>query len=134
MSECGEPGHVCVDCQFEVFKTECCYWLEKWGLWDWEVEFEEEDLEDAFGCFRANIGGRLARISMSTHDKEARLKSQGHRGLCRTAFHEVFHLILSGFEYQAGRVVDHDDVEELSHVIIRRMENLVFLPDYERRF
>lgn len=128
------PDDEAMVARFEEFKCECRYWLGVFGLLDWEVYYRHERVEGCFGCYRADLAGRAATIILSSDVEGSDTEFYGHRDLMKTAFHEVAHILLSPFEYQAHRVLSDEDVSEMSHIVIRRLESAVFAPDYDRRF
>ena len=116
---------------FETFKKETLYWVEKLSMRNYEWNFCFEELEYARACVCIDVEGRLATMTLSkTWDVEPKSKI-----LRRSAFHEVFEVLLGSLQVTALTSIGRDDLYNAElHNVIRRMENTQFVDDYNRRF
>ena len=116
---------------FEYFKDRCHFWIERFGMIDWQVHYEMGDIEDNRGRCLAHYKGRVATIAL-TDNLDCRRKEL-HENLDRTAFHEVMELFLSPLECCArSRIWDDDIYDRENHAIIRTLEN-IFIGYIERK-
>lgn len=125
-------GHKTSKIHFDIFKKECNYWIEKFGLKEWNVDFQHDD----------NIEGSLASCSVNLPARKAIIFLEPLWGddnptpqeLKRVAFHEVMELFLSPVWYLAEeRFVTANQLEENRHGVIRTMENCVWKDDVKKR-
>lgn len=110
---------------FEIFKAECEKWVKIWGLLDWEVFYYHQKLTgDTAARCTTNSSNRIASLFLSTEWDESEVTNHIIR---RRAFHEVSELFLARlFSLACDRFVDEESLDEASHAIIRRLENVVF--------
>lgn len=113
---------------FTLFKDEAQYWIAKFGLFDWDIEFKHEPNEE------------LSMLAWCAYDNDSCINRYCQIGLNQTwamevedhvvkqvAFHEVLEVLLLRIGYIAKlRDFNEADLIEEIHVIIRRFENTVF--------
>ena len=116
---------------FKLFLDETQYWVNRFGLQDYEIRVATTDDEGVRGTCTtyANNEDRIADICVS-----AQWEKPEHRDLCRVAFHESCELLMREFFNVCAPVVAGPLVRTELHRLIRRLENSVFVDDYERRF
>lgn len=110
---------------FELFKSTCKKWVERFGLKGWEICYQHVKLRDdrTAECSYDMIG-RTASLALSTEIDD---DTYGHRSVCRDAFHEVGELLLVRIRVLARRrYATEDDIDEEVHGIIRTLENVLF--------
>ena len=114
--------------QFELFKKECEFWIDHFGLKGWHVEYIHQNHDDGRACCGWKISGRIANITLSTEWEDWRKEPITENDIKRSAFHEVCELLLSRLSMMAkNRIANHDDVvDEEVHNIIRTLENTIF--------
>ena len=111
---------------FKLFKQECKKWMKIFGLTDWEPYFlhlSKKGSDALAGC-SFNVVSRGATFHLNKNwaddvvsDKEIKI----------TAFHEVTELLLGPLNYLSReRYVAVDQIEEATHAIIRRLENVAY--------
>ncbi len=120
---------------FELFKTEFNYWVDKIGLRSWEFwfVFKEDDKNRAW--FSANVEGRLAEIGLNTVFKDS-CRDDAKADICKSAFHEAAEILfcnLAGFANMDAPPSMKSEIITEVHRIIRRLEHLMWRPDWERR-
>lgn len=107
---------------FKLFKQTCSYYLELFGITDYEVEFLHENLSEdtlaATGWWTdretKNITFRLATDWSGTEITNAEIEA--------TAFHEVLHGLLCRINNIANdRYISKVDIGEECHVLINRI-------------
>jgi len=120
------------DSLYELFKKEAEYWLEKFGLTDWNVNFSHEDLNrpDRWSQVSYNWIGREVTISLNTQidDKEIpKERTKLEKEIRKSAFHEIMHLVLADLEICArSREFNVDTLETILHACIHRLEKVLF--------
>lgn len=128
------PTEVTTDEHYTIFREEVSYWISLFGLTDWALWFAH-DLYNGFAWFGfEDISDRIVTFGLST---EWPGHTPNHIALSKSAFHEVCELLLCMPEAIAGEHLcpsDRDRLREAAHATIRRLEHVVWLPDYERRF
>jgi len=119
-----------------VFVDEFMYWVDKYGMKDWEIVFSlTNTAEHDYNKVRADIGvdheGKIAVVRL---DKEWDGMDPSEHNLKRCAYHEATELLISKFvDICRSRTVTVAEIEEQSHRIIRILENVQFEPDYKTR-
>jgi hypothetical protein len=108
--------------QFEYFKKRCEYWRVKFQMGNWDFGYWHEKCEDVKAEYKIKGGGRVATIWFATEwdDDITFLK------IDRTAFHEVFEILLHELRLLALHYYAYAEVDERTHMIVRVMENVVF--------
>lgn len=118
--------HVTNTKDFVLFVKSCKEWLLKFGVTEWRIDYEHDDLpfNSTRGWVNFSVTGRWAVIGLAKNwgDEDevtiARIKE--------TAFHEVQELILSRLAVSPfDRSVDEERITEEVHIVIRRWENFV---------
>ena len=103
---------------FRYFKKRCRYWIERFGLGDWEVEYKHRSR----GGTQAECHAHYDHFVVLTLDKDCDHPRQ-RRALERAAFHEVCELLLAELDILAKARLDvHDkDFDNARHTIINRL-------------
>lgn len=92
---------------FAEFKKECEYWLEYFGLIDWEYFITHEEIQDqpdATASFNLDSVARNTYIKCAIKVNVKPLKNE----IKTWAFHEVCHLLISGVTGLAWRSFNYD--------------------------
>lgn len=118
---------------FKFFRRECRYWLDKFHLYSWRIDFSHRvrtDLETgAFAWCDWWWKNHISEIGLSREiGQNCRTDV---KVLSATAFHEVCHLLLSELHTNAdidARPSILDDNTRIAHTIIRRLEKSVWEP------
>jgi len=115
---------------FDIFRQECIRWVRFFGLKEWKINavrrldetlFEEER---ALGKCAADPQSRVADFVIDADWGEIRVTTELLE-LC--AFHEVCELLLFKLAKMAEVQYSKAVVEEEVHVIVRKLENSIFL-------
>ena len=114
--------HKLTEKQFKSFESEVEYWLEYFGILDWQVLVLFEKIDDARGDCTFNIPGKIATIRLS---KEWNYPPKGF-DVEKCAFHEVCELLLCQLTVFSNFFIKDSIVEEQTHYIIRTLENTIF--------
>ncbi len=114
---------------FDTFKKEVEYWIQYFGMIDWELHIENTEEEDALGTCYGSIEHKLAGINLSSvwdeEPTEIRIK--------QIAFHEVTELFLYPLRMiMYERIVTEKEIENAIHTVIRTLENTVFKDKYKK--
>jgi hypothetical protein len=107
---------------YEIFKSECNYWIERYGLIGWEIHFDHSIIDKSRASCVSYGPGRMVALTLGTewHGLEPTPESIG-----KTAYHEVCELLLADLvEAATNRKFDADDLEAKTHAIIRTLENV----------
>jgi len=106
---------------FDEFVKEAEYWIDYFGLLDWEFHFYHISTNGR-AHYWADIQGRLASIELNTEwTFIPTLKD-----LQLSAFHEVCEIMIVPLSGMTSNVYDRNFVEGKTHTIIRRLENTIF--------
>lgn len=123
--------------RFRIFYEECNYWILKFGLKEWLINYEfnddyTEDWEDgnlAMLCWNPEGGRATIWLNLNWPDHE-----KYEMQVRRSAFHEIFELFISAMKnYIYKRHFTDSEVDREIHRIVRTMENTWFKEDYEQR-
>lgn len=113
---------------FEKFKEYFDYWIEIFGLKDWEIAYffskaEDEDDDGARASVHYDHGARIVVCSLN---KEWYGSEPTNQNLARCAYHEVAELLLGKLnEYTRTKATDNEITGEI-HRVIRILENVHF--------
>ena len=109
---------------FEIFNTEVDYWVNYFGLLEWEVHTEFEDDQSLLGWCSTQQESRICVIGLNKtwneEPTEYRVK--------QIAFHETCELLLSELRmatYERFHM-DENHIDRVTHSVIRRLENTIF--------
>jgi len=107
---------------FAEFKKECEYWIEYFGLSDWQIHFDHCEVKDGRASCWADIIGKLCTIELSTEWNASPVKWE----IKKVAFHEICELLINQLGVLAKWGHSIDIVNEQLHYVIRRLENTIF--------
>ena len=106
---------------YEIFKSECNYWIKRYGLVGWELHFDH-DVADQNRATCVTYGpGRMCALTLGTewHGLEPTPER-----VAKTAYHEICELLLADLvEAATDRKFDPENIEAKTHAIIRVLEN-----------
>lgn len=125
MSDNSEEKYVeTTEEDYELFKSECEYWIKFFGLQRWQVYYEHKNLDGYFGRCHTDLNAMCATIMFGNKWPEDCKNSDEIR---RTAFHESMELFIAPLDALArARYVNENEIEHHTHVIIRTLENVIF--------
>lgn len=111
---------------FQIFKKEARLWIDRFGLTNWEVIFYHEDDgdEELRGWMTAVFDHQIANIGLARSWVNSKVSV---RGIKKTAFHEVVHLLLANFSIlgqERWSIQKAYQAEE--HAVIRRLEEFFY--------
>ena len=108
---------------FDLFKRECEYWIEWFGINSWHVSYEHKNINDTQALLDYDTMNRSAEIVLAT-----KLPTNVHNDeyIKRTAFHEVAELLTCRLSTIAGWIGNKDFVLDRQHEIIHILENSVY--------
>ena len=108
---------------FNYFRQRCMHWAKILSISHFEFFFQFGDTPDDV---RADIGidlvGKICTIRLNSEWTSPVTKVQ----LDRVAFHEILELLLADLAFYAYISASRGLVEEVTHKIIRSLENYVF--------
>ena len=107
---------------FSEFKKECEYWIEYFGLLNWQVYFIHELRDGSRACMWIDIPGKVSTIQLSTIFNGTPQKNE----VKKSGFHEVCELLLRELSALGEQKFAKDFVDGKTHDIIRRLENTIF--------
>ena len=108
---------------FEIFKKECQYWIDFFGLTDYRIEFfMSEEINGARGQTEDYKDLMALDITFPTelHDET------GIEKIKKTAFHEVCEGMLMRVREMANQHYNWELVNKEIHTTIRRLENSIY--------
>ena len=118
---------------YEFFVKECEYWLDRFNLNSWRVDFGHRvktDIgEGVLAWCTANWMARACAIGLQLEVSSS--VSLEERTLSKVAFHEVCELLLHLLRIIAetdAKPTTLDEIDGYTHAIIRRMEKAIWEP------
>jgi len=114
--------------EFAQFKKTVKWWINYFGLKNWEVKIFHEYSEDARAFYNFDTCGMICRITLSTEWNYA----PGPYGIKQSAFHEVCEILLAPIDDLGHNYFNRDFISEKKHDIIRRLENTIFIEHKNR--
>ena len=121
---------------FELFKSECEYWIDRLSLREWEFNYlhkQSTDVESSLAWTRSQYGGRVVDIALATEfDENWTIDKES---IAHCAFHEVCEILLAPLRDIAMDINGAEKTEQSAaiHAIIHRLEHSLWKPDYEAR-
>lgn len=113
---------------FQIFKDEARFWIDKFGLLDWRIGFEFKKLDDnTYAQCDSQQLGKWAYLILNKWQSEQISEYQ----IRQSAFHEVCEVLLQELRRIAlNEAIPFDErsilTDSAAHGVIRRLENSVF--------
>jgi hypothetical protein len=112
--------------QFELFKSECQKWLERFQIDDFEVRVfwgGVEKKENAYECSREKVNAGVIEIFMA---KELSGFHLTEKDIKKSAKHEMIHALMAEFSYMAGcRCITDSEMTLCEERLTRKLENII---------
>ena len=109
---------------FEIFKTECDWWIDYLGLKDWYIDYTHTKTDDnSRASYAADIPARVINLNLNA---DWGIDEITEPNIKLSAFHEVCELLLVRLNDMADKKSTPEEREEEIHAIIRRLENTLF--------
>jgi len=112
---------------FAYFEKRVKYWQDRFGLGDWQIEVDHDDLRGE--------EGEIVKGGTFTHDngqhttimlgKEWDVYKISQKSLNSTARHEVLEVVLNDLRKAAAQSMAWDRVDKLVHAVIHRIEKAI---------
>lgn len=113
---------------FELFKRSCEYWIERFKLDNWKVNYVHGTIRpDTYANCETKVSGYIATI----HFCKKWYTSEGNymptkENIEETAKHEVIHLLLARLsDYGTSRMYTADDCYEAEEELVRKLHNII---------
>ena len=115
---------------FEIFKSECLYWIAKYGFSEYDVTFLHKDITEII----VDHLGKTAVIKFESiwTDEVEPLNEYSVR---KAANHEIYELLVSKLDFLANErfgITEHL-IEESRHETINRLQNAHFNQSLQER-
>jgi len=110
---------------FAEFTKEADYWIEYFGLKQWELFCFHEEIEgwtDATGRYEVGHTAMYAYITMNTRFNYKPVKNE----IKSCAFHEVCHILLTGLTKMGHELYSTEKVAHEAHSVIQVLVNTIF--------
>lgn len=121
---------------FKLFKKECRYWLDKFDLGSWGIDYSQTnspEFPEVRGYITVLWKDRVATISLAIdwgEDKPTQKK------VAETSFHEACELLLwmvRVYGVTNASPSQIDEVNSYNHATIRRLEKAIWEPYWEEK-
>ena len=133
---------------FKEFMRECEFWIDFFGLKEWDIHFRHDGSKDCYACAYPDCSSRVAIVNLSPDWSETKPTLPRIR---KYAFHEVCEVMLyklSRFPIEEIRKklnmkqksnkqfikTLEDETEEIKHILLGLFENTIWKPMYVKRF
>lgn len=104
---------------FELFKNECYFWINFWGLDGWDIGFTRCKLNGNDAQCSNNVEARWAYLKLSTTLNDY---DYGDNFIRRLAFHEVAHILFADIVTSAISLFGCSKmIEKEEHRLINKM-------------
>lgn len=111
---------------FDLFRNECERWRKHLGLISWTVDYEFDDLKEAYADCLAHYSGRRATIRLNNNFPKKLSEIDLGDIIRQCALHEVLEMLLSPMVVLASdRSYDDTDYQKETHCVIRTLENIL---------
>lgn len=113
--------------QFDSFKKSCREWILKLNLNNWQFHFELGEVPKGMIATSEWIYSNKFAVIVLNEQYSMELNDDV---LNKIAFHEVFHVLLSGYNYLLDNNLSKKEfIDPIDHDVIRTIENLIFKHD-----
>jgi len=112
--------------QFDLFKSECKQWINKFQLNSWEVNFHHEDpnFERADCSLGADCTFRRVDVKFSVNNFDEEVFNNQY--IKDVAKHEMIHLLIEETKDRAyNRFLKEDDIVKANEELVRKIENII---------
>ena len=115
---------------FELFKSECQKWINRFELNNWTIRYSWRDLE-LDGLDGASNSGAWNYIAYLTLDTEIDDENIGDRDMIieikEAAKHEVIHLLIKRLKLKAiyRYIKDENEIVEAEEELVRKLEKII---------
>ena len=110
--------------QYEIFKEECLYWLDKFHLNDYDVYFEFKELDNADA--RSSISGDCGNITIALSNELDFFQYKPIERIKELAKHEILHCLLGKFSNSASEryISENELISEEEH-LVRKLVKII---------
>lgn len=111
--------------QFNLFKSECLRWADKFGLDGWRLDFYLEKLKGAQASVTRSYEGCVAEVRLDT---EIKIDDDGNydQVVKESAKHEMIHALLGNLSALASsRYVQGDEIYKAEEELVRKLEKII---------
>ena len=110
------------DADFRYFQKRFQYWVDFYGLKEWKIYFNHEDVEAAYAYIYIKALGRCCTVYLSVDWTQKPSKEK----LNESAFHEATHLLLGKIDtLSRDRYITEDQINNEIHGIVRVLEKVI---------
>jgi len=107
---------------FKLYTKTCSYWLNRFGLLDWDIDFYHVDEDD--GCISSCVFNAQAGHAFLRLNKDWGAIDFTDRDIERTALHEVLELLLARYQNLAtNRYTTEDAIDTHRHMVVQTLIN-----------
>lgn len=108
-----------------AFKKEALFWIDKWGLIDWEFAFIRGELVNIRAQVSHNMLGKCVTFYL-TKTWTCPVTPLTMKAIRVCAKHEVIELLIADLTTLAlARFVTEDELEHVRHTLVRRLEYIL---------
>lgn len=110
---------------FEYFVKRCKFWLDFWGIKNWDIRYKfEATAKEELATTASQI---IDHVAVITLDNDSDWEDSSYEFLDRIAFHEVDEVRYAKLDCLANmRFVDPTQIRETIHSLIVQEENTIF--------
>lgn len=110
---------------FALFKKECEKWIDKLGLYDWNIKFEMLDMKNKAGRCTANYVSGNVVLKLGSDFIDGNLVGKNDY-IKETALHEILELLLMPMSILAGdRTYDEGEFDHQTHRVINSLMRIL---------
>ena len=110
--------------QYELFKTECRKWIDKFQLNDYDVFFQWGYIEDADA--RTTIQGECGNATIAFSEDVNFIDRKATEYIKELAKHEVIHCLLGRYDYLArNRYVSKQELDDEAEHLVRKLCKII---------
>lgn len=108
---------------FELFKKECLFLQNKWGLNSWELYFSHEEMDNCYAKLSTDLIGRVAKVDFSAIWPEPLISDKYIKIVAK---HEMIHLVLARlYTLSLHRFLTESELEEANEETVRVLEKII---------
>lgn len=113
---------------FELFKKECLYLQEKWGLQRYDLHFEHKNLnDDKLDAAASKVSPNyVAYLILDTEIDEPHIERPISKMTKDSARHEMLHILIGRYVLNAwSRFINKNELDESEEELVRTLEKLI---------
>lgn len=111
---------------FKLFRETVEYWVARFGLLEWRLDFEHDDCGDSWSTINPLYSHKAVNVCLNTDWGKTDAVPLTDEAIRMTAKHEAIEILIADLRILAeSPFVTQDEVRSVSHTLVRRLEHII---------